>query len=172
MSNVRIGLGEDIHRLVEGRKLVLGGVEIPFEKGLEAHSDGDVVYHAVSDAILGAAALGDIGRYFKVNDPKWDNAPSKKIVQEVVTMIEERGFHVVNVSIVLLAEEPHLAQYIEGMRVNLAFLLHIDATAVNVAAGTMEGCGPVGAKEAIEARAVALLERGNEEKPKWTTKKR
>ena len=103
MKDIRIGIGEDIHRFAPGRKLILGGMEIPYAKGLLAHSDGDVVYHAVADALLGALALGDIGHYFKTNDPKWDNAQSSLIVSEVVKMIEERGYKVGNLDVVLLA---------------------------------------------------------------------
>lgn len=170
MSNIRIGIGEDIHRLVEGRPLILGGVEIPFEKGLEAHSDGDVVYHAVSDALLGALALGDIGKYFKTDDPKWDNAPSKLILAEVVKMIEERGYKVSNIDVTLSCQEPHLGKHIEAMRVNLAFLLHVDSTCIGLQAMTNEGLDAVGRCEAIRANAAVLLEKidGGEV---WTTKK-
>ncbi len=169
MRDIRIGIGEDIHRFAPGRKLVLGGMEIPYKLGLEAHSDGDVVYHAVSDALLGALALGDIGRYFKTNDPRWDNAPSKLILSAVVAMIEERGYGVGNLDVVVLAEEPHLAQYIEGMRVNLAFLLHVDVSRVGIQAGTDEGLGEVGRKEGIRAKAAVLLMQKENEEQKWTT---
>lgn len=169
MRDIRIGIGEDIHRFAPGRKLFLGGIEIPYELGLQAHSDGDVVYHAVADALLGALALGDIGRYFKVTDPRWDNAPSKLIVSEVMTMIEERGYGVGNLDIVILAEEPHLAKYIEGMRVNLAFLLHTDVSRVGIQAGTDEGLGEVGRKEGIRAKAAVLLIQKENEEHKWTT---
>ena len=118
MSDIRIGIGEDIHRLAPGKKLVLGGMEIPYSKGLLAHSDGDVVYHAVSDALLGALALGDIGKHFRTDDPKWDGAPSRIIVSEVMKLVGEAGYRVGNLDVVILAEEPHLSPYVEGMRVN------------------------------------------------------
>ena len=169
MKDIRIGIGEDIHRFAPGRKLILGGMEIPYAKGLLAHSDGDVVYHAVADALLEALALGDIGHYFKTNDPKWDNAQSSLIVSEVVKMIEERGYKVGNLDVVLLAEEPHLAVYLEGMRVNLAFLLHVDMSRVGIQAGTEEGLGEVGRKEGIRAKAAVLLYKEESEEKKWTT---
>lgn len=169
MRDIRIGIGEDIHRFGPGRKLVLGGMEIPYERGLLAHSDGDVVYHAVADALLGALALGDIGRYFPTDDPAWDNAPSGRIVAEAVRMIEERGYKVGNLDVVILAEEPHLATYLEGMRVNLGFLLHVDMSRVGIQAGTDEGLGEVGRKEAIRAKAATLLYKEESEDNKWTT---
>ena len=156
---MRIGLGEDIHRLDYGRKLVLGGVEIPYEKGLVGHSDADVVFHAVSDAMLGALALGDIGQYFKVDDPRWEGADSSLIVNEVMRMISEKGYHVVNVDITIAAEEPHLNKYLPKMRENLAKLLRISTQEVGMQAMTNEGMDAVGRKEAIRANAIVLLEK-------------
>ena len=156
---MRVGLGEDIHRLDYGRKLVLGGVEIPYEKGLVGHSDADVVLHAVSDAMLGALALGDIGQYFKVDDPKWDNADSSLIVAEVMRMISEKGYHVVNVDVTIAAEEPHLSKHLLKMRENLAKLLRISIEEVGMQAMTNEGMDAVGRKEAIRANAIVLLEK-------------
>ena len=156
---MRVGLGEDIHRLDYGRRLVLGGVEIPYEKGLVGHSDADVVFHAVSDAMLGALALGDIGQYFKVDDPKWDNADSSLIVAEVMRMISEKGYHVVNVDVTIAAEEPHLNKHLPKMRENLAKLLRISIEEVGMQAMTNEGMDAVGRKEAIRANAIVLLEK-------------
>lgn len=170
MSDIRIGIGEDIHRLVPGKKLVLGGMEIPYSKGFLAHSDGDVVYHAVSDALLGALALGDIGKYFRTDDPKWDGAPSKLIVSEVMKMVDEAGYRVGNLDVIILAEEPHLFPYVEGMRVNLAFLLNTSMNRVGIQVGTDEGLGEVGRKEGIRAKAsVLLFEKERREEKTWTT---
>jgi len=167
MGNYRIGYGEDIHRLVEKRDLILAGVKIPFEKGLLGHSDADVVYHAVSDALLGALALGDIGKYFPTHDRKWENADSATIVQGVMTMIEENNFEVHNVDISISCEKPLLAPYIGTMRQNLADLLKVDESAVSIKAMTNEGLDAVGEGKAIRATAVALLEglqnNGNEQ---------
>lgn len=156
---IRIGQGEDIHRLVEGRDLILGGVKIPYEKGLLGHSDADVVYHAVSDSLLGALALGDIGHYFKVDDPRWDNADSALIVSETMKMIEERGYHVVNIDITIAAEEPHLGKHLPKMKENLAKLLSISVSDVGIQAMTNEGLDAIGRKEAIRANAIVLLEK-------------
>ena len=158
MSKLRIGIGEDIHKLVPGRKLVLGTVEIPYGLGLEAHSDGDVVCHALSDALLGALALGDIGHYFKVDDPAWDDAPSSKIVEETMKMVEAKGYRVVNVDLLILCEKPHLAHDIPQMRENLAKLLKVTPNEVGIQAGTEEGMGEVGEGKAIRAKAACLLE--------------
>ena len=156
---IRIGQGEDIHRLVEGRDLILGGVKIPYEKGLLGHSDADVVYHAVSDSLLGALALGDIGHYFKVDDPRWDNADSALIVSETMKMIAERGYHVVNIDITIAAEEPHLGKHLPKMKENLAKLLSITVSDVGIQAMTNEGLDAIGRKEAIRANAIVLLEK-------------
>ena len=161
MSDIRIGIGEDIHRLAPGKKLVLGGMEIPYSKG---------VYHAVSDALLGALALGDIGKHFRTDDPKWDGAPSRIIVSEVMKLVGEAGYRVGNLDVVILAEEPHLSPYVEGMRVNLAFLLNVPMNRVGIQVGTDEGLGEVGRKEGIRARAsVLLFEKEEREEKTWTT---
>ena len=157
MMDIRIGIGEDIHRFVSGKQLVLGGVKIPFEKGLLAHSDGDVVYHAVSDALLGSLALGDIGHYFKTNDPRWENADSAGIVLETMRMVKEKGYEVGNLDVVILAERPKLAPALMKMRENLARLLEIDVSRIGVQAGTEEGLGEIGRGEGIRAKAAVLV---------------
>jgi 2-C-methyl-D-erythritol 2,4-cyclodiphosphate synthase len=157
MEKFRIGYGEDIHQLVINRDLILAGVKIPYEKGLLGHSDADVVYHAASDAILGALALGDIGKYFPTHDRKWENADSATIVQGVVTMMKEANYLVNNIDISISCEKPLLAPYIGTMRQNLADLLEIDVNAVSVKAMTNEGLDAVGEGKAIRASAVVLL---------------
>ena len=157
MTDIRIGIGEDIHRFVEGKQLVLGGVKIPFAKGLLAHSDGDVVLHAVSDALLGSLALGDIGHYFRTDDPRWDNADSQDIVLEVMRMVKEKGYKVGNLDVVILAEKPKLAGVLPEMRKNLARLLEVDVSRIGIQAGTEEGLGEVGREEGIRAKAAVLV---------------
>jgi 2-C-methyl-D-erythritol 2,4-cyclodiphosphate synthase len=156
-SRFRTGAGYDIHRLVEGRPLILGGVEIPFEKGLLGHSDSDVLAHAVCDALLGAAALGDIGRHFPDSDPKWKGASSLDLLRRVVELIGERGFQVENVDAVIVTEKPKLAPYIDEMRNNLASVLEIEMERVSIKAKTNEGLDAVGRGEAMAAHAVALI---------------
>lgn len=153
----RIGIGFDIHRLVEGRKLVLGGVEIPFEKGLLGHSDSDVLTHAICDALLGAAALGDIGTHFPDTDPRWAGASSLDFLARVIELIAGRGFLVSNVDATVIAERPKLGPYIPAIRDRLASVLGIDVDRVNVKAKTGEGLESVGRGEAMAAQAVALL---------------
>lgn len=153
----RIGTGYDIHRLVEGRKLVLGGVEIPFEKGLLGHSDSDVLTHAICDALLGAAALGDIGTHFPDNDPRWAGASSLEFLSRVVEMLTEKGYRVHNVDATVMAERPKLRPYVEAIRERLASVLQIDPDSVNIKAKTNEGLESVGRGEAIAAQAVVLL---------------
>jgi len=135
----RIGIGYDIHRLVEGRKLVLGGIEIPFEKGLLGHSDADVLAHAICDALLGAAALGDMGSHFPDTDPKWAGVSSLDMLSRVVEMLAERGFGIANVDAVVLAEKPKLGPHIGAIRRRLAEVLRIDIGCVGVKAKTNEG---------------------------------
>ncbi|MFP5263131.1 MAG: 2-C-methyl-D-erythritol 2,4-cyclodiphosphate synthase [Blastocatellia bacterium] len=156
----RAGIGYDIHRLAEGRKLILGGVEIPFEKGLVGHSDSDVLTHAVCDALLGAAALGDIGSHFPDTDPRYRGAASLDLLARVVELITERGYRVANVDAVVLAERPRLRPHVAAIREHLAAALRVDIDSVSVKAKTAEGLGPVGAGEAMAAHAVALLVRG------------
>ena len=159
MSKMRIGLGEDIHLLVPGRKLILGGVHIPYELGLLGHSDADVVYHAVSDAMLGALALGDIGHFFPTDDPRYDDADSALILGEVYAKIKEKGYRVENLDITIACEKPHLAKHLPAMRQNIAKILEIAVDDVGIQAMTNEGCDAVGQGKAIRANAVCLLER-------------
>lgn len=155
----RIGIGYDIHRLVEGRRLVLAGVEIPFEKGLLGHSDSDVLTHAICDALLGAAALGDIGTHFPDTDARWKGASSLDLLARVVELISEKGYGVVNVDAIVMAERPRLRPYIEAMRERLAVVLRIDIDCVSVKAKTSEGLESVGRGEAMAAQAITLVHR-------------
>ena len=154
---MRIGHGYDVHRLVEGRKLILGGVEVPHTLGLLGHSDADVLTHAVMDALLGAAALGDIGRHFPDTDPAYAGADSLKLLDHVVELLEEKGYQVGNVDATILAQKPKLAPYIEKMRDNLAARMKVEPDQVNVKATTEEKLGFTGSEEGIAAHAVALL---------------
>ena len=154
---MRIGQGFDVHQLVAGRKLIIGGVEIPYEKGLLGHSDADVLLHAISDALLGAAALGDIGRHFSDSDPKFKNIDSRILLREVVHMVREQGFRVGNVDATIIAQEPKMAPHIPHMVAHLAADLRVERSAVNVKATTTERLGCTGRGEGIAAQAVALL---------------
>ena len=156
-ESTRIGIGYDVHRLVEGRKLVLGGVEIPFEKGLLGHSDSDVLTHAICDALLGAAALGDIGTHFPDSDPHWAGASSLDFLAHVVELVTQNGHRVANVDATVMAERPRLMPYVQMMREKLASVLQIDVDQVNVKAKTNEGLESVGRGEAMAAQAVVLL---------------
>jgi 2-C-methyl-D-erythritol 2,4-cyclodiphosphate synthase len=160
---VRIGTGYDIHRLVEGRKLVLGGVEIPFEKGLLGHSDSDVLTHAICDALLGAAALGDIGTHFPDSDPRWAGTSSIEFLARVVELVTERGYRIANIDATIMAERPKLLTYVQAMRERLASALQIDVDQVNIKAKTNEGLESVGRGEAIAAQAVTLIHRRDAE---------
>ncbi len=155
---MRIGHGYDVHRLVEGRRLVLGGVEIPWEKGLLGHSDADVLLHAVMDALLGAAALGDIGHLFPDTDPAYQNADSTKLLQAVVTELEKNGWTLGNLDATILAQKPKLAPYISQMRGNIAGICKVSCDRISVKATTEEGLGFTGRQEGIAAHAVCLLE--------------
>ena len=155
---MRIGHGYDVHRLVEGRRLILGGVEIPFEKGLLGHSDADVLAHAIMDALLGAAALGDIGRLFPDSDPVYEGADSLKLLERVVEVLKENGYTVGNVDATVLAQRPKLAPHIPQMRERLARAMGTDMGRVSVKATTEEGLSFTGAGEGIAAHAVALIE--------------
>lgn len=159
----RIGIGYDIHRLVEGRKLILGGVEIPFEKGLLGHSDSDVLTHAICDALLGAAALGDLGTHFPNNDPRWAGASSLDLLAQVVQLLNEQGFGVTNVDATVMAEQPTLKPHVDSMRERLAAVLGVDADRVSVKAKTSEGLESVGRNEAMAAQAVVLIHRRDAE---------
>jgi 2-C-methyl-D-erythritol 2,4-cyclodiphosphate synthase len=153
----RIGIGYDIHRLVEGRKLVLGGIEIPFEKGLLGHSDSDVLTHAICDALLGAAGLGDIGTHFPDNDPRWAGASSIEFLARVVELVTQKGYRVANVDATVMAERPKLMPHVQAIRERLALVLKIDVDQVNIKAKTNEGLGSVGRDVAMAAQAIALL---------------
>ena len=155
---MRIGQGYDVHALVEGRKLVVGGVAIPFDKGLAGHSDADVLIHAACDALLGAAALGDIGRHFPDSDPKYRNADSRALLREVGRKIRDAGFSIANLDATIIAEAPKMALHIGAMVANLAADLEIRPDQVNVKAKTAERLGAIGRGEGIAAEAIALLD--------------
>lgn len=154
---MRIGQGYDVHRLVGGRKLILGGVEIDYEKGLLGHSDADVLVHAVMDAILGAAALGDIGKLFPDTDPEYSGADSIMLLKEVVKRAAEAGYYVENIDATVIAQAPKLMPHIAGMRKNIAEAAGVDVGRISVKATTEEGLGFTGSGEGIAASAVALL---------------
>ena len=156
---MRIGHGYDVHRLTEGRKLILGGVEIPYEKGLLGHSDADVLTHAVMDALLGAAALKDIGQHFPDTDPAYSGADSLKLLEHVVALLKEKGWGVGNVDATILAQRPKLAPYIPTMIENLAARMGVGVDQVNVKATTEEKLGFTGSGEGMAAHAVCLLEK-------------
>ena len=155
---MRIGQGFDVHRLVAGRKLVVGGVEIPHEKGLLGHSDADVLLHAICDALLGAAALGDIGRHFPDSDPRYEGIDSRELLRHVARLLRDRGWRAANVDATLIAEAPRMAPHVPRMVENIASDLGIPAGAVNVKATTTEKLGFAGRGEGIAAQAVCLLE--------------
>ena len=155
---IRIGHGYDVHRLVEGRRLILGGVEIPYEKGLLGHSDADVLAHAIMDSILGALALGDIGKLFPDNDPAYKGADSMVLLRRVNTRLETEGYRVVNIDATVIAQAPKLAPHIMKMRMGIARNLGLDLSAVSVKATTEEGLGFSGEKLGIAAHAVCLIE--------------
>lgn len=159
MTNLRIGHGYDVHRLVEGRKLILGGVDIPWEKGLLGHSDADVLTHAVMDALAGAARLGDIGRLFPDTDPAYAGISSLKLLAEVGRLLREKGYAVVNVDAVLLAQAPRVGPYRPQMADNLARALGVGVERINVKATTEEGLGFTGDGSGMAAHAVVLLEK-------------
>ena len=154
----RFGMGYDVHQLVEGRKLNIGGVEIPFEKGLLGHSDADVLLHAISDALLGAAALGDIGKHFPDTDERYKGADSLKLLEEVGRLLAEKGYTVGNVDATIVAQRPKMAPHIPVMRENIARVLHVDVDRINVKATTEEHLGFTGSGQGISAYAVAGIE--------------
>lgn len=154
---MRIGFASDIHQLVENRKLILGGVVVPFEKGEKAHSDGDVVYHALGESILGALALGDLGTHFPDNDDKYKDMDSSLIIKEVTRLMDERGYKVNNVDISITLERPKLKPYIENMRQNIARLLNTDISNVSLKAGTNEKMDEIGKGNAVKAESIVLL---------------
>jgi len=157
---MRIGHGYDVHRLVENRDLILGGVKIPFELGLLGHSDADVLLHAVCDALLGAAALGDIGKHFPDNDNKYKNIDSGILLKNVVELLEEKGYRPVNIDCTILAQKPKLAGFIPQMKKNIAEICTIEEDCVNVKATTEEGLGFTGDLSGIAAHAVCLITKG------------
>ncbi len=153
----RIGSGYDVHKLVEGRKCIIGGVDIPFELGLLGHSDADVLLHAICDALLGAAALGDIGKHFPDTDPKYEGADSIKLMEETARLVRESGYEIGNVDATIIAQKPKMRPHIDSMRANIAKALNIPINCVNVKATTEEGLGFTGAMEGISSQAVALI---------------
>ena len=155
---MRIGHGYDVHRLVEGRDLILGGVKIPYEKGLLGHSDADVLLHAVSDALLGAAGLGDIGRHFPDTDPKYKGADSLELLRQVYRKISEKGYRVGNIDVTMIAQRPKLKDYIPQMQANIAAAVEAELDRVNVKATTEEKLGFTGTGEGMSCHAVCLLE--------------
>ena len=154
---MRIGMGYDVHKLVEGRKLIIGGVEIPHEKGLLGHSDADVLLHAISDALLGAAALGDIGKHFPDTDPKYKGADSLKLLQHVGELLEENNYFIENIDATIIAQQPKMRPHIDKMRENIAGALGIEVSQVNVKATTEEGLGFTGSMEGISSQAICML---------------
>ena len=154
---MRIGHGYDVHKLVEGRRLIVGGVEIPHTMGLLGHSDADVLLHAISDALLGACAMGDIGKLFPDTDDRWEGADSLVLLREVVKKINENGFYIENIDSTLIAQKPKMSPYIEQMRANIADACGVDISAVSVKATTEEKLGFTGRDEGISAHAVAVI---------------
>ena len=154
---MRIGHGYDVHKLVEGRKCIIGGVDIPSPVGLLGHSDADVLLHAVSDALLGAAAMGDIGHLFPDTDDRWRGADSLKLLEEVANQVKSKGYTINNIDSTIIAQEPKMAPHINDMRKNIATACGIDADCVSVKATTEEGLGFTGAKEGISAHAVCII---------------
>lgn len=158
VKELRIGFGYDVHKLCKGRKLIIGGEEIPFELGLLGHSDADVLLHSISDALLGAAALGDIGQHFPDSDIKYSGADSMELLKIVCRMVRDNGFRISNIDACVAAQRPKLALYINKMRSNIAAACDIDVSCVNVKATTEEGLGFTGAMQGIASYAVALIE--------------
>lgn len=154
---MRVGMGYDVHKLVENRKLILGGVEIPYEYGLLGHSDADVLVHAIMDALLGAAALRDIGRHFPDNDPAYEGADSIELLKKVGEMLEERMYLIENIDATVIAQKPKLLPYIDTMVKNVAEALHLEEDQVNIKATTEEGLGFTGKKEGISAQAICCI---------------
>ncbi len=157
--NFRVGQGYDVHRLVEGRKLILGGIEIPHPTGLLGHSDADALLHAITDALLGAVALGDIGRHFPDSDPRYKGADSRQLLRGALALVIARGWRPVNVDATLIAQQPRLAPYAAAMVANVAADLGIPLDCVNIKGKTNERLGYLGREEAIEAQAIVLVER-------------
>jgi 2-C-methyl-D-erythritol 2,4-cyclodiphosphate synthase len=155
---IKVGQGFDVHQLVSGRKCIIGGVEIPFHKGLDGHSDADVLLHAIADAILGAAGLGDIGQHFPNTDPSIKDIDSRDILKKVILLIQEKKYSIINIDATVICELPKLAPYIDRMKNNIALDCHLDIQAVNVKATTTETLGFTGRGEGIAAQAICLIE--------------
>ena len=156
---MRIGMGYDVHRLAENRKMIIGGVEIPYEKGLLGHSDADVLLHAIMDALLGAAALGDIGKHFPDTDPAYEGISSMKRLEKVGQLLEDNRYVIENIDATIIAQKPKMRPYIDTMRENIAGALGIELFQVNVKATTEEGLGFTGAMEGISSQAICMLQR-------------
>lgn len=156
---MRIGMGYDVHRLAENRKMIIGGVEIPYEKGLLGHSDADVLLHAIMDALLGAAALGDIGKHFPDTNPAYEGISSMKLLEKVGQLLEDNRYVIENIDATIIAQKPKMRPYIDIMRENIAGALGIDLSQVNVKATTEEGLGFTGAMEGISSQAICMLQR-------------
>ncbi|HBE9438263.1 2-C-methyl-D-erythritol 2,4-cyclo diphosphate synthase [Clostridioides difficile] len=154
---MRIGLGYDVHKLTEDRKLIIGGVEIPHDKGLLGHSDADVLIHAIMDSILGALALGDIGKHFPDTDEEYKGADSMKLLEHVYNLITSKGYKIGNIDSTIIAQSPKMAPYIENMRSNISKVLNIDIDNINIKATTEEGLGFTGAKQGIASQSICLL---------------
>ena len=154
---MRVGMGHDVHRLAEGRDLILGGVQIPWEKGLLGHSDADVLIHAIMDALLGAAALGDIGRHFPDTDPAYEGISSVMLLKHVAELLQENGYGITNIDATIIAQKPKMAPHIPQMRENIADALGIGLSALNIKATTEEGLGFTGRGEGIASQAICLL---------------
>ena len=154
---MRVGIGHDVHRLAEGRDLILGGVQIPWEKGLLGHSDADVLIHAIMDALLGAAALGDIGRHFPDTDPAYEGISSVMLLKHVAELLQENGYGITNIDATIIAQKPKMAPHIPQMRENIADALGIGLSALNIKATTEEGLGFTGRGEGIASQAICLL---------------
>ena len=154
---MRIGFGYDVHKLVEGRTLIIGGVNIPYEKGLLGHSDADVLLHAISDALLGAAALGDIGKHFPDNDPSYKNIDSRILLRNVVSLLKDKGYSLINLDATIIAQAPKMAKFIDDMRKNIADDCQTDIANINIKATTEEGLGFTGEGLGIAANCICLI---------------
>lgn len=159
MDDIRIGTGFDVHRLVEGRPLILGGVAVPFQKGLLGHSDADVLLHALSDALLGALALGDLGGHFPDTDPRYAGADSRELLRQVYSLVKARGFYLVNADVMVMAEAPKIAPHVPAMRAGVAAILESEEGRISIKATTLEKLGFVGRGEGIAAQASVLISR-------------
>ena len=154
---MRVGIGYDVHRLVKDKPLIIGGVDIPYEYGLLGHSDADVLLHAISDALFGAAAMGDIGSHFPDTDPKYKGADSLKLLKETANIVQNAGFTIINVDATIIAQKPKMRTYIDTMRLNVAKALNVDIGSVNIKATTEEGLGFTGNGEGISSQAICLI---------------